>query len=670
MQLRAEQVDALAAGDLDVQLVLLGDGADGDQAFGRDLAGRNAGHHGIGAVLLHVGHEGIVGVLQRHQVRVLDGAVPARGQDRSHGGLADFAAHMAAPVAGQQFLERLDAADAHDRIQLLAGVGEVFAQALVDRDAAAGQLVFHHLLEQARAAAATRGGLGATLDAGQVRTAAVDGVADGALVHVVAGTDRGGGGQRVHAQQRRGLALGQNQAGRVCRRRDAVLRVLQQGVVVAVVAHQHGAQHAFAVRGHHQAAVTGAGFVDVAVAARARRRAVRVADGADIHAQQLELGGHVGARERRFGGAAKLGRDDARHLVAGRHQAEHGAAPGRAFADGVDAFVAAAAMAVDGDAAALGQRQSGLARQIHLRPDAGREHDQVGFQRRAFGKAHAVAILRAGLDVLRGARQMHAHAQRFDAGLQRGAAGFVELHRHQARRKLHNVRFQVQRLEGVGGLQPQQAAAHDHAAPRAAGGLADQVQVVDAAIHQARRAFGPGDGRHEGIGAGGQHQFVVGGAAAGGDHLLLVAVDLQHRLAQVQGQALLFVQRGLAQRHRLGIAPVQVFGQVDAVIGAAGLLAEDVDAIARERAAGDQLLDAMVAHHAVADDNQRLQGIGSGRYIHGISPGLDIRVSERQTAPWTFRSGRHCRYCSNCLGGFAPAHELSSKVRARNLVGA
>ncbi|KAG1242474.1 hypothetical protein G6F65_023002 [Rhizopus arrhizus] len=89
-----------------------------------------------------------------------------------------------------------------------------------------------------------------------------------------------------------------------------------------------------------------------------------------------------------------------------------------------------------------------------------------------------------------------------------------------------------------------------------------------------------------------------------------------------------------------------------AVVGAAGFFAVDVDAIACQRAAGDQLLDAMVPHHAVADHDQGLQGIGSGRCFHEV-PQAWIRESKRQKAPWTLRSGRLCRNCSSCGAGLA-----------------
>ncbi|MNO52120.1 hypothetical protein D3C76_425340 [compost metagenome] len=185
MQLSAEQVDALAAGDLGVEVVFLRHHANRDQFVGGDLAPGDARHHRIGAVFLHVGHEGVVGVLQRHQRRVHDRLVPARGEDRAHRRFADVATGVATAMFGQQFFEGDHSLYPYQRIKLLTGIGEVFAQALVDTDAAGNQLMLEHLLEQAGATAAAGASLGLRLELAQVRTAAVDGRTNGALGDVM-----------------------------------------------------------------------------------------------------------------------------------------------------------------------------------------------------------------------------------------------------------------------------------------------------------------------------------------------------------------------------------------------------------------------------------------------------------------------------------------------------
>ena len=110
-----------------------------------------------------------------------------------------------------------------------------------------------------------------------------------------------------------------------------------------------------------------------------------VTDGADIHAEQLELGRHVGTEERRA-----LRRPVARQrsgpCCSPGRPAEHAAVPAGAFADGEDRRVRGTAITVDHDAAAC--RQSGpqsRARGV-LRANAGGEHDQVGFKKFAVWK--------------------------------------------------------------------------------------------------------------------------------------------------------------------------------------------------------------------------------------------------------------------------------------------
>src|SRR5471030_2426948 len=74
---RAEQIDALA---------------NGDQAIGRDFSAGHARHHRVGAVLLYIPEEVVVGVLQAGVFFFQHEVVPARGQDAGGDRLADFAA--------------------------------------------------------------------------------------------------------------------------------------------------------------------------------------------------------------------------------------------------------------------------------------------------------------------------------------------------------------------------------------------------------------------------------------------------------------------------------------------------------------------------------------------------------------------------------------------------
>ncbi len=197
--LGAEEVDALAAGDLGVEVEFLRDLADGDELVGGDLAAGDAGHHRIRAVFLHVGEVVVVGVLEDCGVALEDEVVPAGGEDGGDRGLADVAA-AAAAVLVDECLEALDPADAHEVVQLLARVGKMLAEVVADGEPLAGELCLEYLGDQ-RATAPTGAGSARGLFQGAERGAAgFDGGAERALGDVVTRADEGGGGQCGHAE--------------------------------------------------------------------------------------------------------------------------------------------------------------------------------------------------------------------------------------------------------------------------------------------------------------------------------------------------------------------------------------------------------------------------------------------------------------------------------------
>ncbi|MNI74838.1 hypothetical protein D3C73_1309490 [compost metagenome] len=114
---------------------------------------------------------------------------------------------------------------------------------------------------------------------------------------------------------------------------------------------------------------------------------------------------------------------------------------------------------------------------------------------------------------------------------------------------------------------------------------------------------------------------------------------MQHRFTQVQVHTVDAIEALLAQRQGFGTAAAEVFRQVHAVVGALALLAEHTQLEARQRAAFDQLLDAMVAHHAVADDDQSLSLPAARCCLH--KPILDQKKSA-----WSRSSRRLCLYSS------------------------
>lgn len=80
----------------------------------------------------------------------------------------------------------------------------------------------------------------------------------------------------------------------------------------------------------------------------------------------------------------------------------------------------------------------------------------------------------------------------------------------------------------------------------------------------------------------------------------------------MQGQAGLLVQGGRAHGQGFGVAAVEVLGEMHAVIGAQRLFAEYMDLETLQSTIGDQLLDTVVADHAVADDDEARQVRGGG----------------------------------------------------------
>ena len=191
---------------------------------------------------------------------------------------------------------------------------------------------------------------------------------------------------------------------------------------------------------------------------------------------------------------------------------------------------------------------------------------------------------------------------------QQRAAGLVDLLGHQPRHHLDDVRLQPELAQRISGFEAQQATADDHARrgatglQRALGVGADGVEVVERAVHVARRQVVAGHRRDEGVGPGGQHQGVVAvPLAVGGDHRLCRAVDFGDARVQHQPNPLVTVVVVAGQCQQLAVPAFGVGGQADAVIGRVGLLGENRDAPRSPGVTGTERLDQPVAHHAVSD---------------------------------------------------------------------
>src|SRR5207248_3102294 len=129
------------------------------------------------AVLLQIGEEVIVRVLQRRVPGLEDHLVPARGENRGDRRLTDVAA-VAAAVLREQIVETADAVHLHEVEELLAGMGEVLAQVVRDRDALLLELEVDDRLGERAAAAADGGALRRLLQRAERRAAALHRLAD------------------------------------------------------------------------------------------------------------------------------------------------------------------------------------------------------------------------------------------------------------------------------------------------------------------------------------------------------------------------------------------------------------------------------------------------------------------------------------------------------------
>ena len=140
--------------------------------------------------------------------------------------------------------------------------------------------------------------------------------------------------------------------------------------------------------------------------------------------------------------------------------------------------------------------------------------------------------------------QMDRRAQRLDLPAQQPPGRIVELHRHQARRELDDVRLQARGPSAPspppGRAGRRRSPRRPSSAPRRGG---DHLEVLDRAVDEAVAPVAAGDRRHERIRAGGEHQLVV--------RHLLVARRAHDLLQRVDRRA----------RRRSGAASCPVFSK-------------------------------------------------------------------------------------------------------------
>src|SRR5688572_27699516 len=186
-----------------------------------------------------------------------------------------------------------------------------------------------------------------------------------------------------------------------------------------------------------------------------------IAEGGHVDAHQLQLGAHVGTRERGLIATEQPGGADGSHAVARRDEAVELAVPDGAFADREDVGIGRHAVIVDDNAAALAYREAGLPCELIARPDAGGEDDEVSIELSAVGELHAMRRRFAIDNSCSALAGMDPDSQLGDLLPQDAAAVLVNLHGHESRREFDDMRLQAEVLERFGGFEPEQTAAND-----------------------------------------------------------------------------------------------------------------------------------------------------------------------------------------------------------------
>ena len=175
----------------------------------------------------------------------------------------------------------------------------------------------------------------------------------------------------------------------------------------------------------------------------------------------------------------------------------------------------------------------------------------------------------------------------------------------QAVGQVHDRDFHPAPQQAVGRFQAQQAAADHDRAAAGARRLQHGLHVVQVAEAHHALQLGARDRHDEGLGAGGQQQPVVGHfAAAGRAHGAAPAVDRHHRIARVQGNAVLRIPFAGVQHDLVeSLFAGQHRREHDAVVVHARFEAEHGDVVhaGRER---QQFLDGAHAGHAVAHHHE------------------------------------------------------------------
>ena len=228
--------------------------------------------------------------------------------------------------------------------------------------------------------------------------------------------------------------------------------------------------------------------------------------------------------------------------------------------------------------------------------------------------------------------------------------------------------FETEVVGRLGRFQAEQAAADD-------GGLAgrlavgdDLVEVVDGAVDENALLIDARQRRHERGRPGRQHDDIVRNLLPlGGAHDALLAVDLGRPVAEEKRDAVLVVPFGVGEGKLLGLAVVEVFGEVDAVVSGAGFFAEGDDLPLSLGVEFDEPFAKAMTDHAVADDNHSLL---AGVHERGVSRADGARqhrthaysMPSEERLGWFVHKSRLGNQMQNRMGRW---DEVASSPRAR-----
>ena len=182
-----------------------------------------------------------------------------------------------------------------------------------------------------------------------------------------------------------------------------------------------------------------------------------------------------------------------------------------ALADGEDVGVRRLHVIVDDDAAV--DAEPGLARQIHVRADAGGDDDEVGVDAAAVHERDAFGLRRAE-DLLRAVGEQHPHAERFHLGSQIEAAQRIELPLHQRVHQMDDGDVAALHLQSARGFEAEKAAADDDGLDAGLRPVEQRARVVERAEREDAVLVDAFNRRHQRRASGGQEQRVEGGRGA------------------------------------------------------------------------------------------------------------------------------------------------------------